>query len=124
MKAVCFVGWSGVGKTTLIAHLVPLLELEGFSVGYLKTSHHGRFEMDREGKDTARLFSAGAQRVGIVSATEGAVRFRAAPDDRDRLLLGHLAAAEREASEAGERHFEARLAELAHRHRFFFREAE
>lgn len=86
MKAVCFVGWSGAGKTTLIGRLVPLLEERGFAVGYLKTSHHGRFEMDRDGKDTDRLFRAGARRVGIVSATEGAVRFRAAPDDPHALM--------------------------------------
>jgi molybdopterin-guanine dinucleotide biosynthesis protein MobB len=80
------VGWSGAGKTTLIERLVPRLQAGGVVVGYLKTSHHGKFDMDRKGKDTDRLFSSGAVRVGIVSAAEGAVRFRAAPDNPAALM--------------------------------------
>jgi len=86
VRAVCFVGWSGSGKTTLIEKLVLRLQATGLVVGYLKTSHHGKFEMDREGKDTDRVFRAGAARVGIVSANEGAVRFRAAPDNPEALM--------------------------------------
>ncbi len=79
MKALAFVGWSGSGKTTLILRLLPLLRSRGLSVGYLKSDVHG-FEMDREGKDTWRLFEGGATRVGILSAGEGALRFR--PESR------------------------------------------
>ena len=86
VRAVCFVGWSGSGKTTLVQKLVGRLQATGLVVGYLKTSHHNRFEMDREGKDTDRVFRAGAARVGIVSASEGAVRFRAAPDNPEALM--------------------------------------
>jgi len=75
VRALAFVGWSGSGKTTLILRLLPLLRQRGHTVGYLKSDVHG-FDMDREGKDTWRAFEGGAERVGIVSSTEGALRFR------------------------------------------------
>lgn len=84
MRAVSFVGWSGSGKTTLIERLVPLLRARGLSVGYLKADAHG-FDMDREGKDTHRIFSTGAERVAIAGPGEGALRFRL--DRRDPLAL-------------------------------------
>jgi molybdopterin-guanine dinucleotide biosynthesis protein MobB len=77
LKALAFVGWSGSGKTTLLLRLIPLLKARGHTVGYLKSDAHG-FDMDREGKDTWRAFESGAERVGIVSRSEGALRFRPA----------------------------------------------
>jgi len=85
MKAVAFVGWSGSGKTTLIERVLPLLSGRGLRVGYLKSDAH-RFEMDREGKDTDRIFRAGAERVAIASAAEGALRFRVARRDPMRMI--------------------------------------
>ncbi len=79
MKVICFVGWSGSGKTTLVEKLVPRLARGGRRVGYLKTDAHG-FQMDREGKDTARLFDAGAPVVGIIGPDELAVRRRSTLD--------------------------------------------
>ncbi len=75
VKAVCFVGWSGSGKTTLVERLVPVLRARGYAVGYLK-SHGRQFQMDREGKDTDRIYRAGAERVAIASPTEAALRWR------------------------------------------------
>ncbi len=75
MRAIAFVGWSGSGKTTLILRLLALLRERPCRVGYLKSDVHG-FDMDREGKDTWRAFEGGAERVGIVSSAEGAIRFR------------------------------------------------
>ncbi|MEM8882951.1 MAG: molybdopterin-guanine dinucleotide biosynthesis protein B [Planctomycetota bacterium] len=74
-RAIAFVGWSGAGKTTLLEKLLPRLRTDARRVGYLKTDAHG-FEMDRPGKDTARLFDAGAQRIMIVSSGEIAIRYR------------------------------------------------
>ncbi|MCH8157467.1 MAG: molybdopterin-guanine dinucleotide biosynthesis protein B [Nitrospinae bacterium] len=59
---LCFAGFSGVGKTTLVERLVARFCDEGIRVGYYKHDSH-RFEMDKEGKDTARVRDAGA---GIV----------------------------------------------------------
>lgn len=88
-RAVAFVGRSGSGKTTLIERLVPLLAREGHTVGYLKSTKHG-FEMDRPGKDTDRIFRAGAERVAIASSAEGALRFRIDRKDPLQLLEEHL----------------------------------
>jgi molybdopterin-guanine dinucleotide biosynthesis protein MobB len=85
MRAISFVGWSGAGKTTLIEKLLPRLRERGLRVGYLKSDAH-RIDMDREGKDTDRIFRAGAERVAIASAGEGALRFRLERRDPDRLL--------------------------------------
>ena len=75
MKAIAFVGWSGSGKTTLVEKLIPRLQRDDRSVGYLKTDAHG-FTMDVKGKDTARMFDAGAPVVAILGPDEAAIRFR------------------------------------------------
>ena len=61
---LCFAGFSGVGKTTLIERLVTRFKEERIRVGYYKHDSH-RFKMDKAGKDTARLRDAGAGIVAI-----------------------------------------------------------
>ncbi len=58
--AVC--GWSGSGKTTLLESLIPLLRERGLQVAVVKNDAHG-VEVDRPGKDSDRLFRAGASVV-------------------------------------------------------------
>ena len=53
---------SGGGKTTLLAHLIPRLRMEGLRVGCIKHSHHA-FEVDQPGKDSHRLRTAGASQI-------------------------------------------------------------
>jgi len=91
-RVVAFVGWSGSGKTTLIERLIPLLRETGLVVGYLKSTHHG-FEMDREGKDSDRMFRAGAEPVVVVSPDEGAVRFPVRERRDPRALVAKYAPA-------------------------------
>jgi molybdopterin-guanine dinucleotide biosynthesis protein MobB len=55
--AVC--GWKGAGKTTVIEAVLPRLAAVGLRVAALKHDLHG-FEVDRPGKDSDRLFRAGA----------------------------------------------------------------
>lgn len=55
--AVC--GFSGSGKTTLLEAAIPLLVRRGLAVAVVKHTSHD-FEMDRPGKDSERLFRAGA----------------------------------------------------------------
>lgn len=52
-------GYSGAGKTTVILELVRQLAVRGLAVGVIKHDTHG-IQIDREGKDSDRLFRAGA----------------------------------------------------------------
>ncbi|NMC71185.1 MAG: molybdopterin-guanine dinucleotide biosynthesis protein B [Myxococcales bacterium] len=64
-------GHSGSGKTSLAEQLVPALAARGLSVAYLKHDAH-RFQMDKPGKDTFRVYQAGAVAVAIASAEQWA----------------------------------------------------
>ncbi len=75
---VAIVGSSGSGKTTLIERLLPWLAARGVRVAVLKHDAHG-FQIDHPGKDTDRIFRAGAHQVAIASAREIALRIRREP---------------------------------------------
>ncbi len=64
MKVLSVVGYSKAGKTTLIERIVPILKNKGLKI--LVVKHALDFEMDREGKDSWRIFNAGAD-VAIAS---------------------------------------------------------
>lgn len=66
MKVVGFCGTSGVGKTTLIERVLPLLRARGERVSVIKHAHAG-FDIDRPGKDSWRHREAGASEVLIAS---------------------------------------------------------
>ncbi len=55
--AIC--GFSGSGKTTLLEAAIPHLVARGLAVAAIKHDSHG-FTVDKEGKDSDRLFRAGA----------------------------------------------------------------
>jgi len=55
--AVC--GFSGAGKTTLLELIIPQLTARGLRVSVVKHDAHG-VQLDRPGKDSDRLFRAGA----------------------------------------------------------------
>jgi len=52
-------GFSGSGKTTLLEQLIPHLTAKGLSVATVKHDAHG-LSIDQPGKDSDRLFQAGA----------------------------------------------------------------
>ena len=56
---LCFAGFSGVGKTTLLEQLIKRFRTDNIRAGYYKHDAH-RFQMDKEGKDTWRCAQAGA----------------------------------------------------------------
>jgi len=98
-------GHSGAGKTTLIEALLPRLATRGWRVGVLKHDAH-RLDLDREGKDTARFFTAGAAAICAHDPTQSFVRTRSSgpvaltdvltdlPGDLDLVLVeGHKDAA-------------------------------
>lgn len=67
-EAVCFVGKSGTGKTTLLEKVIAELVRRGLRVGAIKHDAH-RFEIDHPGKDSHRLAAAGAS-VTLISSPE------------------------------------------------------
>jgi molybdopterin-guanine dinucleotide biosynthesis adapter protein len=67
MRVIGLAGWSGAGKTTLVARLIPELNRRGYSVSTLKHAHH-EFDVDRPGKDSFEHRAAGAQEVLVSSA--------------------------------------------------------
>ncbi len=61
MKVLSVVGSSNSGKTELITKVVPLLMKKGLKV--LVVKHARFFEMDREGKDSWKIFRCGVDVV-------------------------------------------------------------
>jgi molybdopterin-guanine dinucleotide biosynthesis protein MobB len=67
-----FIGFSGVGKTTLLVQLLPLLRARGLRIGVLKHAHHD-FDIDTPGKDSYELRKAGASEMLVASAKRWAL---------------------------------------------------
>jgi len=70
---VSFVGSSGVGKTTVIEQLIPLVAAAGLRVGTVKHASHGH-DIDKVGSDSWRHRRAGAEAV-LLAGASGAVLF-------------------------------------------------
>ncbi len=62
LPAFAISGWSGSGKTTLIERIIPPLRKQGLKVVVVKHDTHG-INVDHPGKDSDRLFKAGADVV-------------------------------------------------------------
>lgn len=91
-----FCAWgSGVGKTTLLTNLIPVLVKRGVRLSVIKHAHH-TFDIDHPGKDSYRLREAGAVQMLLGSQKRWALiteRSRTDEGERDvRLddLLKHL----------------------------------
>ncbi|WP_457550258.1 molybdopterin-guanine dinucleotide biosynthesis protein B [Archaeoglobus sp.] len=82
MNVLCVVGKSNSGKTTLIGNIVPILRERGLKVLVIK--HAKEFEMDREGKDSWRIFRSGADVV--VASKEKTAFIGRISDDLDTLI--------------------------------------
>lgn len=72
---VSIVGYSGVGKTTLIEKIIRILAGRGYGIATIKHDAH-EFNLDHEGKDSFRHSQAGAQAVAIASASRFALMAR------------------------------------------------
>ncbi len=64
---VSVVGNSGAGKTTFLEKMILEMVNRGLKVGTIKHDVHGRFEMDKPGKDSWRHKHAGASTTVISS---------------------------------------------------------
>ncbi len=92
MRAIGLAGWSGAGKTTLIARLIPELIRRGLCVSTIKHAHHD-FDVDRPGKDSYRHREAGAEDTLVASPNRIALmrELRGAPEPSLAALLAMLA---------------------------------
>lgn len=83
--------WSGTGKTTLLAALIPLLRAQGLRPALIKHAHH-RFDVDHPGKDSHVLRQAGAEQVLVASRHRMALMVESPAPREPRLeeLLRHL----------------------------------
>ncbi len=75
MQVISFTGRSNSGKTLTIEALVRHWKAQGLRVGVLKHCPKG-YQLDHEGKDSARVYGAGADVVGVAGPDECAVRWR------------------------------------------------
>lgn len=57
---------SGIGKTTLLTQLIPVLIQQGLRISVIKHAHH-EFDIDHEGKDSFKLRQAGAIQMMVAS---------------------------------------------------------
>ncbi|HWS71533.1 MAG TPA: molybdopterin-guanine dinucleotide biosynthesis protein B [Thermoanaerobaculia bacterium] len=83
MNVAQIAGWSGAGKTMLIAGLIRIFTAQGLLVGAIKHTHHPLND-DRIG-DTAQFLDAGASLVMLAGDGEAIVagervRFAAPPE--------------------------------------------
>lgn len=66
IPTVCFVGPSGVGKTTVLEQVAANIKRRGLRVTAVKHTSHG-FDIDKPGKDSWRLTKAGCDIVVLTS---------------------------------------------------------
>ncbi|MFV3075773.1 molybdopterin-guanine dinucleotide biosynthesis protein B [Niveispirillum fermenti] len=84
-------GWSGSGKTVLMARLIPAIGARGLTVATVKHAHHA-FDIDQPGKDSYVHRMAGAAEVLVASANRWALMHenRGAPEPALAELLAKL----------------------------------
>jgi molybdopterin-guanine dinucleotide biosynthesis protein B len=91
MRIIGLAGWSGAGKTTLVAKLIPSITARGLTVSTLKHAHHA-FDVDQPGKDSYMHRMAGATEVLVSSQNRFALmrELRGAPELALPELLARL----------------------------------
>ena len=75
MVVIGISGPSESGKTTLVERLIPRLRARGLAVGVIKHAHED-VELDHPGKDSWRMWQAGAQAVLLAAPQEILLRQR------------------------------------------------
>ena len=92
MRIIGLAGWSGRGKTTLLAALIPELVGRGITVSTLKHAHH-EFDIDQPGKDSWVHRQAGASEVMVASSRRFALmhELRDAPEPSLDELVARMA---------------------------------
>ena len=127
MRVIGLAGWSGAGKTTLVAKLIPELNRRGLLVSTVKHAHHA-FDIDRPGKDSFEHRRAGASEVLVASARRWALVRELRGEDEPSLadLLRRLSPADLVIVEGFKRevHPKMEVHRAANRKPLLFRELE
>lgn len=91
MRVIGLAGWSGAGKTALVARMLPRLIARGLTVSTIKHAHHS-FDIDHPGKDSHTHRVAGACEVLVSSASRWALvhELRGASEPQLSTLLAKL----------------------------------
>ena len=89
MNIVRISGNSGSGKTTLITRIMPILTDRGYRVQSVKHTHH-LVEWDKEGKDSYKLFTAGANPILLITPEKVHASFRHGGDSDLKNILSHF----------------------------------
>lgn len=66
-KVVVITGAHNSGKTTFIQSVVGILSSRGYSIAYVKHDPKGKATTDTEGKDSWKVYNAGAKQVMVAS---------------------------------------------------------
>jgi molybdopterin-guanine dinucleotide biosynthesis protein MobB len=87
MEVLGIAGWSGSGKTTMLARLLPVFGARGLAVSTVKQAGR-KFDIDQPGKDSFQHRMAGANEVLVVSERRWALMHESqgAPPRLDELL--------------------------------------
>src|SRR4030081_3912819 len=72
MKVIGLAGWSGAGKTKLLARIIPYCLEQGLRVSVIKHAHHS-FDVDVPGKDSWVHRQSGAAEVLVSSGKRWAL---------------------------------------------------
>lgn len=93
MRVFGIAGHSGMGKTTLLEHIIPELQMRGMVVSLIKHSHKN-LDIDHPGKDSYRLREAGCQELLLMGSRRWALMHELHADAEPSLpyLLGRLQA--------------------------------
>ena len=67
VPVISIVGVHNSGKTTFIENLIRILTEKGYKIGAIKHDPKGKAKTDTPGKDSYRMFSAGAKQVVLAS---------------------------------------------------------
>ncbi|MGR8947390.1 MAG: molybdopterin-guanine dinucleotide biosynthesis protein B [Gammaproteobacteria bacterium] len=97
MKTLCYRGvpvlgftaFSGVGKTTTLKKVIPLLRARGVKVAVVKHTHH-KFDIDHPGKDSFELRQSGASQIVVGSQARRALIIET-PEENEASLQNFLA---------------------------------
>ncbi|WP_457642567.1 molybdopterin-guanine dinucleotide biosynthesis protein B [Persephonella sp.] len=87
---ICIVGAHNSGKTTFISKVISLLKKEGYKVTAVKHDPKGKARTDTEGKDSWKMYQAGADQVILASPEKITSYVRVEKDYSPEFIIENL----------------------------------